>query len=122
MGRRWYLKFEGAEERELDAKLWPINTRIPLKDALAYEREFHQSPAVFLRPFEDLTEVPLSFWLFFAWRELQRQDLRLAGRDYVAFCERLVEFRDLTTYPPDERPAEEGEAAQDPPGAPQTPS
>ena len=122
MGRCWYLKFEDGQELELEAKLWPINTRIPLKDALAYEREFHQSPAVFLRPFEDMLEVPISFWLFFAWRELQRQDLRLAGRDYVAFCERLEEFRDLTTYPPDEQAAEEGEALQDPPGAAQTAS
>jgi len=122
MGRRWYLKFEDGQEVEVEAKLWPVNTQLPLKDMLAYEREFHESPAVFLRPFEDLRDVPASFYLFFAWRELQRQQLWLAGKDYVAFCERLADFRDLTTYPEADQAAEEGEAAQDPPGAPQTPS
>jgi hypothetical protein len=122
MGRRWYLKFDGGQELELDARLWPVGTPLPLKDVLAYEREFHASPWVFLRGYEDVQEVPTSFWLYFAWRELQRQDLPRAGRDYVVFCEGLVDFRDLTTYPEADQAAEEGEGSQDPPGAPQTPS
>jgi hypothetical protein len=77
---------------------------------------------VFLQPFDDMREVPVSFWLFFAWRELQRQQPVLAGRDYVAFCERLVDFRDITTYPEAEEPGEGGGGGQDPPGAPQTDS
>src|ERR1700724_3451701 len=122
MGRRWYLRFDDGQEAELDGRLWPVNTQLPLKDMLAYEREFAQSPTVFLKPFDDIQEVPTSFWLFFAWRELQRQDLRLAGRDWVAFCERLVDFKDLTTYPEAEQAAEEGEGTQDPPGVPSTAS
>jgi hypothetical protein len=122
MGRRWYLKFDDGQELELDARLWPTGTPLPLKDVLAYEREFHASPWVFLRSYEDVTEVPMSFWLYFAWRELQRQNLQLAGRDYVAFCEGLEDFRDLTTFPANGQAPKEGEAAQDPPGALQTPS
>jgi hypothetical protein len=122
MGRRYYLKFEDGQELEFDNKLWPVNSRIPLKDALAYERQFNESPAVFLQPFDDMREVPVSFWLFFAWRELQRQEPQLAGRDYVAFCERLVDFKDITTYPEAEEPGEGGDGGQDPPGAMQTDS
>jgi hypothetical protein len=117
MGRRYYLKFEDGQEIEFDNKLWPVGSHIPLKDSLAYERQFNESPAVFLEPFDDFLKVPTSFWLFFVWRELQRQEPALAGRDYVAFCERLTDFRDLTTYPGTDEPAEEGEGTPDPPGA-----
>lgn len=123
MGRCWHLKFDDGQEIEVEGKLWPVNSPLPLKDLLAYEREFHQSPWVFLRPFDNLQEVPASFYLFFAWRELQRQQPRLAGKDWVAFCERLVEFEDRTTYPDAEpdtaQAAEEGEGTPDPPGAQQ---